>query len=84
MLKSLNNPQRRGTMEHEFKKKMERAEMVAFLRKLADDVERRGDVTSLEKRKLKLRNPVFIVDFEYSDKDYGRKINIEIEMKDYD
>ena len=71
-------------MEHEFKKKMSREEVVAFLRKLADDLEEKVGVTTLEKKKVKLRNPVFSVDFEYRDKDYGRRVEIEIELKDYD
>ena len=71
-------------MEHEFKKKMSREEVVAFLRKLADDLEDKKGLTTLEKKKVKLRNPVFVVDFEYSDRDYGRKIQVDIKMKDYD
>jgi len=71
-------------MEHEFKKKMSREEVVDFLRKLADDLEGKKGVTTLEKKKVKLRNPVFVVDFEYIDKDYGRKIEVDIKMKDYD
>lgn len=71
-------------MEYEFKKKMNKKEIVSFLRKLADEIERGSAITSPGMKKLEIKNPVFKVDYEYREKEYGKKLEIEIEMKEYD
>ena len=71
-------------MEYEFKKKMDKGEMIKFLRDLADQVEEGTYSASPKFGKVKLNNPVFSIDYEYSEKEYGRRLEIELRMKDYD
>ncbi|HID73208.1 TPA: hypothetical protein EYP38_04665 [Candidatus Micrarchaeota archaeon] len=63
---------------------MDKKEVVAFLRQLAKDLEDDNDLTTLEGKKITMKKPVFMVDFEYMDRDYGRKVEIDIKMKNYD
>jgi hypothetical protein len=71
-------------VEYEFKKKMNKKEMVGFLRTLADEIEKGSAITSPEMKKLPINNPVFTVDYEYMEKEYGKKLKIDIKMKEYD
>ena len=71
-------------MEYEFKKKMNKKEMVEFLRTLADEIDKGGAITSPEMKKTPIKNPVFSVDYEYREKEYGKKLEIDIKMKEYD
>ena len=71
-------------MEYEFKKKMDKGEMTAFLRQLADQIEKGALITSPEMKGFPLKNPVFEVDYEYMEKEYGKKLKINIKMKEYD
>lgn len=71
-------------MEYEFTKKMNKEEMIKFLRDLADQVEAGEYSASPKFGKVKLNNPIFSIDYEYSEKDYGRRLEIDLKMKDYD
>ena len=71
-------------MEYEFKKKLNKEEMIQFLRDLADQVEAGEYSPSPKFSKVKLNNPIFILDYEYAEKEYGRRLDIELKMKDYD
>ena len=72
-------------MEYEFKKKMNKNEMVEFLKSLANEIEKGNAITFPgTKKTANLKNPVFSVDYEYLQKEYGRKLEIDIKMKDYD
>lgn len=71
-------------MEYEFKKKMNKREIVEFLKKLAKEIEQGSTITSPEMKKLPIKNPRFAVDYEYKEREYGKKLNVEIKMKEYD
>lgn len=71
-------------MEYEFEKKMDKKEMVGFLRRLADEIDQGSMITSPESKKVRMKRPLFSVDYEYMEREYGRKLNVEIKMKDYD
>ncbi|MBD3398169.1 hypothetical protein GF412_03185 [Candidatus Micrarchaeota archaeon] len=71
-------------MEYEFSKKMGKEEMIKFLRELADQVEAGEYSASPKFSKVKLNNPLFSLHYEYSEKEYGRRLDIELKMKDYD
>ena len=70
-------------MEYEFKKRMNKKEMVGFLRELADSIEKGEMVEVPGKGKVSIKSPVFVVDYEFREKDYGKKLEIDIKMKDY-
>lgn len=70
-------------MDYEYKKSMEKEELVDFLRKLADGIEK-GKVNVHEIRDFSIKKPYFTLEYEVKEKDYGRKLEIEIRMKDYD
>lgn len=71
-------------MEYEFKRKMDKKEIVTFLKELSVAIEKGGSINFPRLKDIAIKNPVFSVELEYKEKDYGRKLEIDIQMKDYD
>jgi amphi-Trp domain-containing protein len=72
-----------AAVDHEYEKKIDKKDMVEFLRKLADGIE--ANKINIGKIKdFSIKKPYFMLEYEVKEKDYGKKLEIEIQMKDYD
>jgi amphi-Trp domain-containing protein len=70
-------------VDHEYTKNIDKKEMIEFLRKLADGIE--GNKINIENVKdFSIKKPYFTLEYEVKEKEYGKKLEIEIQMKDYD
>ena len=70
-------------MDYEYKKRMDKKEMVDFLRKLAEGIEK-DNINVHRIKNFSIKKPFFTLEYEVKEKEYGKKLEIEIWMKDYD